>query len=31
MSDTVPGFVCGVAGGFGGAVGAILTNPLEVQ
>jgi len=30
MSDTVPGFVCGVAGGLGGAVGAILTNPLEV-
>lgn len=30
MSDTVPAFVCGIAGGIGGAVGAVITNPLEV-
>ena len=30
-TGTVPDYISGLAGGIGGAVGAIFTNPLEVK
>ena len=31
MTSAVPDYIVGIAGGLGGAVGAVFTNPLEVS